>query len=64
MKALKKRQIASMNTLEAQASCYSCMCGGYCTCGGQSNSVFQSTNQTRILKSNQSSYNATRRRNR
>lgn len=43
MKTLKKKQMADVKTIEAQTYCMSKACGSYCTCGGQSNSVFQST---------------------
>lgn len=56
MKSLKKKQTASLNTIQAQTFCMCNSCGGYCTCGGQSDSVFQSTNLTVIQTSSQNSY--------
>lgn len=49
-----------MNTIQAQAYCMCTSCGGYCSCYGQPDNVWQATDFDNKWSSEMSSYNSSR----
>lgn len=60
MKTLKRKQTESMNTIQAQTYCMCTSCGGYCSCYGQPDNVWQATDFDNKWSSEMSSYNSSR----